>query len=370
MLRLVDPSAQQPLVDDVSQYPGIRDTREVPPEYAPYRAEPTAWPTDSGSGAAGLLQPGTLPARSRRSPVLALSAVVAVAALIVGGVLLTRKPPGAPPAPAAGGKSTPASPPAQAGPTIPAEFAGTWTGTATMAAISTPGLMEFQDPVTFTLAAGGRTAHEVDKDCVNTLTLTGESPAVLKFDEPQTAACQAGSVTFTRRGGNLDFRWTDQPPLVQDTAVLHKAGLTLSRLTRDPAEFEPFGGLCFLPAVRVPVGGFDEARLDDLQAVEEGRDFLPGPDAAPVAAGRRENEPGYFLPYLRVVGRQVGDRDVAAGGETVHHLTDHAIRVASTVEDCKLSPLCRLRRGSSHAAKAEQSGSAARGIRTRTVSST
>ena len=40
MLRLVDPSAQQPLVDDVSQYPGIRDTREVPPEYAPYRAEP------------------------------------------------------------------------------------------------------------------------------------------------------------------------------------------------------------------------------------------------------------------------------------------------------------------------------------------
>ena len=236
MLRLVDPSAQQPLVTDVSQYPGIRDTREVPPEYAPYRAEPAAWPTDSGSGAAGLPQPGTLPARSRRSPVLALSAVVAVAALIVGGVLLTRKPPashaagtgstssGAPAAPAAGGKSTPASPPAQAGPTIPAEFAGTWTGTATMAAISTPGLMEFQDPVAFTLAAGGRTAHEVDKDCVNTLTLTGESPAVLKFDEPQTAACQAGSVTFTRRGGNLYFRWTDQPQLVQDTAVLHKAG--------------------------------------------------------------------------------------------------------------------------------------------------
>ena len=91
-----------------------------------------------------------------------------------------------------------------------------------MAAISMPNVMQFQDPVTFTLAAGGRTAHEVDKDCVNTLTLTGATPTVLQFDEPQTATCQAGSVTFTRRGGKLYFRWTDQPQTVQDTAVLSK----------------------------------------------------------------------------------------------------------------------------------------------------
>ena len=91
-----------------------------------------------------------------------------------------------------------------------------------MAAISAPSVMQFQDPVTFTLAAGGRTAHEVDKDCVNTLTLTGATPTVLSFDEPQTATCQGGSITFTRRGGKLYFRWTDQPPSVQDTAVLSK----------------------------------------------------------------------------------------------------------------------------------------------------
>ena len=84
-------------------------------------------------------------------------------------------------------------------------------------------MIQFQDPVTFTLVAGARTAHMVDKDCVNTLTLTGATPTVLKFDEPQTATCQAGSVTFTRRGGKLYFRWTDEPPTVQDTAVLRKA---------------------------------------------------------------------------------------------------------------------------------------------------
>jgi hypothetical protein len=93
-----------------------------------------------------------------------------------------------------------------------------------MAAIANPDMVQFQDPIAFTFAAGGRTAHEVDRDCVNTLTLTSASPTVLKFDEPQTPACQAGSVTFTRRGGGLYFRWTDQPLQVQDTAVLHKAG--------------------------------------------------------------------------------------------------------------------------------------------------
>jgi hypothetical protein len=167
--------------------------------------------------------------------VLALSAVAVAVALIAVGVLLltpgsadhtagnTGTPSiGSMPASSAASSLPPAA--AGVGPTIPAAFAGTWAGTATMAPIGSPGIIQFQDPVTFTLAAGGRTAHEVDKDCVNTLTLTGSTPTVLKFHEPQTASCQAGSMTFTRRGGKLYFRWTDQAQQIQDTAVLRKTG--------------------------------------------------------------------------------------------------------------------------------------------------
>jgi len=235
LLRLVDPSAQQSQDIQVGHYAGTSGTREVPAagpvpvDYPPRWSGPVTQPADPGFTVTGPPSSGP-PPRSRRGPVLALSAAVVVAALIVAGVLLlTPRSPshsaGSTGASSAG--STPVAsslPPvaAGAGPTIPAAFAGTWTGTATMAAISAPSVMQFQDPVTFTLAAGGRTAHEVDKDCVNTLTLTGATPTVLSFDEPQTATCQGGSITFTRRGGKLYFRWTDQPPSVQDTAVLSK----------------------------------------------------------------------------------------------------------------------------------------------------
>jgi len=245
LLRLVDPSAQWP---QVTQYAGISGTREAPvadsvPADSPrHWSGPVTQPADAGSAVTGPPwpgppQPGPQPARSRRGPVLALSAVaVVVAALVVAGALLlipshTTSSAGTSGAGTPTEESTPAiaastPPPAAAGTgaTIPAAFAGTWAGTATMAPISSPGLAQFQDPVTFTLVAGGRTAHEVDKDCVNTLTLTGATSTVLRFDEPQTPNCQAGSVTFTRRGGKLYFRWTDQPQLVQDTAILHKTG--------------------------------------------------------------------------------------------------------------------------------------------------
>ena len=247
LLRLVDPTAQQP---QVSHYAGISGTREVPVagpvpvDYPPYQSGPVTQPADAGTAVTGPPAPGQPwpgqpwpgppPARRRRGPVLALSAVI-VAALIIGGVLLltpassnhTAGDTGTSSAgstPAASAASSPPPATAGAGPTIPAAFAGTWAGTATMAAISSPGVIQFQDPVTFKFVAGGRTAHMVDKDCVNTLTLTGETATVLRFDEPQTPACQAGSATFTRRGGKLYFRWTDQPQLVQDTAVLRKTG--------------------------------------------------------------------------------------------------------------------------------------------------
>jgi eukaryotic-like serine/threonine-protein kinase len=146
-------------------------------------------------------------------------------------VLLTQRSPSSPPVSShsssslAAHGSSPASASTQAmsqagGITIPAAFAGTWNGTATMSAIGTPGV-SLPNSITFTLAAGARTAHETNQDCVNTLTLSQVTATVLTFSEPQTAACVAGTVTFTRRGANLAYRWTDN--IEQNVATLHKA---------------------------------------------------------------------------------------------------------------------------------------------------
>ena len=75
--------------------------------------------------------------------------------------------------------------------------------------------------IAFTFEAGARTAHETDQDCVNTLTLTGTTATVLTFSEPQTANCVAGTVTFTRHGANLAYRWTNN--IEQNVATLRKA---------------------------------------------------------------------------------------------------------------------------------------------------
>ena len=119
----------------------------------------------------------------------------------------------------AGTQTTPDPTPAT-GVTIPASFAGTWEGTATMSAIGTSGV-SLTNTIAFTFAAGARTAHEVNQDCVNTLTLSQVTATVLTFSEPQTAACVAGTVTFTRRGASLAYHWTDN--VEQNVATLHKA---------------------------------------------------------------------------------------------------------------------------------------------------
>jgi hypothetical protein len=163
-----------------------------------------------------------------------------VAALAAVGVLLLTR--GSPPhTPAGAGSGSPAghassaaSTPAQttsprttpaqatqaAGATIPAAFAGTWRGTATMSAIGVAG-PSLTNAIQFTFRPGGRTAHEIDQDCVNTLTLTGATATVLTFSEPQTASCVAGTVTFTRHGAGLAYRWTDN--IEQNVATLRKA---------------------------------------------------------------------------------------------------------------------------------------------------
>ena len=222
LLRLVDPSAQRPAATQLD--PGTSWTD--PPMAGPTITGPGGVPGPSGV-------PGT--ARSRRRPVLAAAGGgAAVLALIVIGILLLTR--GSPPGHATGTGSTP--PAGQSGtttpvtaqaarPIIPAQFAGTWTGTATMAAIGDSSF-GIHNPITFTLAAGGTTAHETDQDpssgstCVNTLTLTQATATVLTFSEPTAGQCVGGTVTFTRHGANLAYRWMDAAGLEQNTATLHK----------------------------------------------------------------------------------------------------------------------------------------------------
>jgi len=270
LLRLVDPSAQRAAAA-VAGPPGpatapgpatwtsgagqaaLADS--VPPVWAPAGtgpAYPPAGPTYPSAGpayqaagpaypghdTAGYPAPGGTPARSRRGPVLAVVAAAAAAVIALAVVLLTRGSPPASPAASGGGAlhgsaSSPAatpsppasSPPATTGATIPAAFAGTWKGKATMSAVGDSGVALTND-VTFTFVAGARTIHETDQDsyggsCVNTLTLREATATVLTFDEPQAGGCVGGTVTFTRRGNSLAYRWTDN--IEQNTATLRKS---------------------------------------------------------------------------------------------------------------------------------------------------
>ena len=127
--------------------------------------------------------------------------------------------------PAATASQSTSPPPATTGATIPAAFAGTWKGKATMAAVGATSL-GLTNNIAFTFVGGERTIHETDQDsyggaCVNTLTLREATATVLTFDEPQTGGCVAGTVTFTHRGDSLAYRWTDN--IEQNTATLRKA---------------------------------------------------------------------------------------------------------------------------------------------------
>ena len=226
LLRLVDPS-QRPW----SPPPG-----QTAPA-VPVPATGPLWddvPVRTGSVPELAGSPGITRARSRRGPVLAASGAAAVIALIAVGVLLLTR--GSPPATPNGiGTSSAAaavstSPTVQAstsaatttraaGVTIPAAFAGTWSGTATMEAIGVPSL-GLQNSISFTLAKGGTTAAEVNGSCVNTLTLAKVTSSVLTFNEPATDLCVAGTVTFTLKDGNLAYLWSNG--VEQNAATLRK----------------------------------------------------------------------------------------------------------------------------------------------------
>jgi serine/threonine protein kinase len=230
LLRLVDPSAPRPVVGfpAVPSQEALMDS--VPPT-GPLRPAYGTGPTYPWHDPTQLSVPGGAPARSRRPLLLAAGGAAAAAVIVVAVLLLTRgtpagtggnSPDGQASHPA--GATTHATQTAQTaqpgGPTVPAAFAGTWKGTATMSAIGIPGPKLTSD-IEFRFVAGARTVPEKNESCVNTLTLTKVTDTVLTFSEPQTPACVAGTVTFTRQGANLTYRWTDH--IEQNTATLRKA---------------------------------------------------------------------------------------------------------------------------------------------------
>lgn len=90
-----------------------------------------------------------------------------------------------------------------------------------LAAIGAPGV-GFKNAITFTMTAGGTMAQENEAGgCVNTLTLTSTTAGVLTFSEPGAGGCVAGTVTFTRQGATLAYRWTNS--VEQETATLHES---------------------------------------------------------------------------------------------------------------------------------------------------
>jgi eukaryotic-like serine/threonine-protein kinase len=241
LLRLVDPSAPRtpagPPADGLVD--SVPNTGPVYPPTGP--TFPGRVPTQlsvPGRTPTQVSVPGQAPARSRRTPILIAGGAVAAAIAVLAVVLLTR---GSPPASRAdsgdnslaGSASSPAAtasqstspPPVTTGATIPAAFAGTWKGKATMAAVGNTSL-GLPNNVTFTFVAGARTIHETDEDsyggsCVNTLTLREATATVLTFDEPQAGGCVAGTATFARHGTSLAYRWTDN--VEQNTATLRKS---------------------------------------------------------------------------------------------------------------------------------------------------
>jgi eukaryotic-like serine/threonine-protein kinase len=242
LLRLVDPTAPRGpagfpahagAAGPMARADGLVDS--VPhtgPQYPP------AGPTFPVGQPGELSVPGRAAARSRRTPILVACGATAAALVVLAVVLLTRGSPPVSPAGSggnslAGNASSPAGtapettqatqatspPPATTGATIPAAFAGTWKGTATMSPVGAT-TISLTNPITFTFVAGARTAPEENQDCVNTLTLTRATDTTLVFSEPQTANCVAGTATFTRHGSSLAYRWTDN--IEQNTATLRK----------------------------------------------------------------------------------------------------------------------------------------------------
>ena len=103
---------------------------------------------------------------------------------------------------------------------LPAAFAGTWSGHIK----PTPALMSEHD-IRIVLTKGQPTAswEEPTSGCTGTLLLTSVERDMTTFILQVGAACVPGTVTLTRKGDALAYRWVDSVGIITYTGDLQRS---------------------------------------------------------------------------------------------------------------------------------------------------
>jgi len=103
---------------------------------------------------------------------------------------------------------------------LPAAFAGTWSGHIK----PTPALMSEHD-IRIVLTKGQPTAswEEPTSGCTGTLLLTSVERDMTTFILQVGAACVPGTVTLTRKGDALAYRWVESVGIITYTGDLQRS---------------------------------------------------------------------------------------------------------------------------------------------------
>jgi predicted Ser/Thr protein kinase len=208
------------LAKDPGRRPTARDllVRLVDPSAAPVTVSDGA-PTVPGQGR-----------RSRRGrPFLAACAVIAVLlVLALGGWVLLRDDGRAR---AGGGRTspstaTPGTPDGKGAVTVPASFAGTWTGNVRQSASILAGAKTTAVRITLTAGRSGGSSRYLDWRCDDTLQLVGVNDRVLTFQETAggTLGCLGGVVTLTKDGDDLKYHGGTGPLGEVTDGTLRRSG--------------------------------------------------------------------------------------------------------------------------------------------------
>jgi len=214
LLRLVDPTASRPAAAGPAAPAGdlVDSVPNTGPLYPPPGPTfPGRQPTElsrPGLYGPGLSVPGPAPARSRRTPILAVGGAVAAAIVVLAVVLLTRGSPPASPAgsgdnsltgstssPAAAAPQTMSPPPATTGATIPAAFAGTWKGKATMGQADHPPELLERRPAAPVIDQVGHVLGQHELKAVRGGHRVGRPNGLLEFIEQHRQVPHQASVT-------------------------------------------------------------------------------------------------------------------------------------------------------------------------------
>lgn len=170
--------------------------------------DPSAVPPTITDGAPTMPANTTRPRRGR-SLALACAVIATVLALALAGWALLRDDGTAG---TGGGQASPSTassgtPSGTGGVTVPASFAGTWTGSVRQSASILSGEKTTSVRITLTAGRPNGSSQYPDWHCDNTLQLVGVNDRVLTFQETASGniACLGGTVTLTKDGDALKY---------------------------------------------------------------------------------------------------------------------------------------------------------------------